>query len=153
LGWIRANILYEKAMKLPETGSPMETLFILLWKMKQDIEFQKVRTLVQGLYSLQPTSEDKSVQDAFEDFRKAFQPFTEKRKDEEKQDLRAALLREVSKGPIRVTVQEDFTRRKMSVGLAKGEKAMAHHRVLQDMGRLERIDILGKAKKRPRVAS
>jgi hypothetical protein len=107
---------------------------------------------MQGLYSLHP-SEDKAVTAAFDEFRQAFYPFTERKKSEENKDLKAALLREVAKGPIQVTPREDFTRRKLQSGLVKGDKAMARHRVLQEMGKLERIDILKRAKKRPRGAS
>jgi hypothetical protein len=128
----------------------MELLFILLWKMRQDVEFQRTRSTIQALYALHP-NEDKNVANAFEDYRKAFFPFSDEKKDDEKKDMQAALMREISKGPIQVSPTGAFNRRKIASGLAKGEKELARHRMLQEIGKLEKIDLLGRAKRKPRA--
>ena len=52
---------------MPEPGSPMEIVFVLVWKMRQNIEFHKSRSLMQALLS-QKGADDRTIMQAFDLF-------------------------------------------------------------------------------------
>lgn len=151
MGWARANILYEKTSKLPEPGSPMEILFILVWKMRQSIEFQKSRALIQSLMA-QKGAEEKAIQEVFTHLKQAYFPFDRSMKDVETQKWRERLMREIERGPLAVTALEDPMRKKNRSKLERGRRELAKRLSQEQSGELIQMDSIEKAKRRRRGA-
>lgn len=140
---------------LPEIGSPMEMIFLAIWKMRQSIEFQKTRVMVQAQLSQQGV-EAKLIEKAFEDLRQAFFPFEKTHREESIDQLKKALDKEVTRGGLQITPVADLTRRQMKQKLAQGSHVMDQRAELLKRGNLRPMDHqspLTAAKRRPRTAS
>ncbi len=151
MGWARANIMFEKAKRVPEPGSPMEIVFVLLWKMRQDIEFQKQRATLQALMSQQGV-ESKPVLEAFDALKESFFPFSKASKSTDFKDMREHLMREVRRGPISVTPLEDPNQRKISSRLARGTQDLAKKTAMHQSGKTVDIDAFDRVRHRRRRA-
>jgi hypothetical protein len=149
LGWARANILYEKATRLPEPGSPMEIIFLLVWNMRQKIEFQKARAELQALLS-QKGAEPKEILQAFDDLRESFFPFDKNAREADLKEMRETLMREVSRGLLSLVPQVDLNRHKIASKLARGQKLLDERIAMQQRGRMESIDAFDRARRKPR---
>lgn len=68
-------MLYDQSTVLPQSGSPLESVFILLAKRKQEAEYYKTKLMVAS--NLAPHSEEgaKMLSGAWEDYRDAVFPF------------------------------------------------------------------------------
>ena len=130
----------------------MEMVFLLVWKMRQNIEFQKSRSMVQALLA-QTGAESKAILDAFENLKEAFFPFDQNEKEDEKKRMKEAMLKEISRGPISVTPLQDPNRKKVASRLGKGQAELARRQALTESGRATNIDAFNKARTRPRGAS
>lgn len=140
---------------LPELGSPMEMIFLAVWKMRQNIEFQKTRVVVQAQLS-QEGVEGKLIEKAFEDLRQAFFPFEKTQKEESIDMLRKALHKEVGRGGLKITPMADLTRVQMRQKLTQGNMALDRRADLLKKGQLKSMDRPSPfvaAKRRPRTAS
>ena len=149
MGWARANILYERTTRPPEPGSPMEMVHLLVWKMRQNIEFHKSRATMQALLSLKG-AEDKTILAAFDDLKEAFFPFDKNEKKSEIQSLKNEMLREINRGPLAITVLADPNRKKVASRLVKGQEELAQKQRMQQAGRSVNIDAFQKAQRRTR---
>lgn len=151
MGWARANILFDKVKEMPDTGSPMEMLFLVLWRMRQQIEFQKSRVIIQALLN-QQGAEAKHIEDAFKDLRNAFFPFEESQKDEEIRDLKKVMHKELARGALVVKPMADLTRESVKKKLVQGQEEMEYTASLRQTGRLQSLDRdpLLSARRRPR---
>jgi len=155
LGWARANILFDRFKGMPENGSPMETLFLVLWRMRQQVDFQKSRVLVQALMN-QQGAEPKHIEEAFEDLRESFFPFEQAKRDEEIKDLKKVMHRELARGPMSVKPMVDMTRETMKKKLSQGQAALQERADLLQSGRLQNLDQgdpFERARRRKRGAS
>ncbi len=157
MGWARANLAYDQWNRdnLPELGSPMEMIFLAIWKMRQSIEFQKTRVLVQAQLSQQGV-EGKLIEKAFEDLRQAFFPFEKTQKEESIDLLRKALMKEVGRGGMKITPIADPIRAQMRHKLNQGSRVLDQRAELLRQGRLKPMDQKSPfiaAKRHPRTAS
>lgn len=143
-------MLYEKATKLPPFSTPTGIMFLLVFKMRQSIEFQKSRTLVQSLMSQQGANDD-HIKKAFDDLKEAFFPFDKNQKQAELKKMRDAMTYWVNQGPVVVEVQSDGRQdKRVASKLARGQRDL-NNRMSQDQsGRLVGIDAFAKAKNRKR---
>ena len=68
-------MLYDQSSALPHPGSPLESIFILLAKRKQETEYYRTKLLVAA--SLAPHSEEgaKMLTDAWDSYRESTFPF------------------------------------------------------------------------------
>lgn len=68
-------MLYDQSSVLPQAGSPLESVFILLAKMKKETEYYRTKLMVAA--SLAPHSEEgsKMLSGAWDDYRDAIFPF------------------------------------------------------------------------------
>jgi len=140
---------------LPEIGSPMEMIFLVVWKMRQNIEFQKTRVLVQAQMSQQGV-EGKLIEKAYEDLRGAYFPFEKTQREETIDQLRKALHKEIARGGLVIKPQIDMTRSQMRQKLNRGAHILSQRADLLREGRLKSIDRgtpFTAAKRRPRTAS
>lgn len=131
---------------MPEAGSPMELLFLLVWNMRQRIEFQKSRATLQALLS-QQGAESKDIMASFEDLRESFFPFDKNEKEDEKRRLRDELMKEVTRGPVVVQPMVDLHHPKIASKLARGQDRL-EQRVSYYDG--TPIDEFRQAQRRPR---
>lgn len=140
---------------LPEIGSPMEMIFLVVWKMRQNIEFQKTRVIVQAQMSQQGV-EGKLIEKAFEDLRGAFFPFEKTEREETIDQLRKALTKEIARGGLSIKPMMDLTRSQMRQKLNRGAHILNQRADLLREGRLKPIDQgtpFANSKRRPRTAS
>jgi len=114
----------------------MEILFLVLWRMRQQIEFQKSRSVVQALMS-QQGSEGKAIEKAFDDLRESFFPFEKRQKSVEISELKKAMQQELGRGALRVTPMVDLTKVKMQQKLSQGQEALSQKAELLRSGRLQ----------------
>ncbi len=143
--------MFEKAKRVPEPGSPVEILFILLWKMRQDIEFHKSRATLQALMSQQGV-EGKHIKEAFDSLKEAFFPYGKGQKKGELRQLREQLMQEVKRGPVSITPMQDVNKRKVASRLIRGEQALARKSEQQQSGKTVSIDAFDRARQRTRRA-
>jgi len=133
----------------------MEILFLVLWRMRQQVDFQKSRVLVQALMN-QQGAEPKHIEAAFEDLRESFFPFEKTVRDDEIKDLKKVMHRELARGPMAVKPMVDMTRDTMKKKLSQGQAALQEREALRRSGRLQNLDQedpFKKARQRRRGAS
>ena len=129
----------------------MEILFLVLWRMRQEIDFHKNRAVLQGLMS-QQGADPKSIEKAFEDLRQSFFPFEKTQREEEVVVLRKVLDREMKRGALSVRPMVDMTQKKMSKKLAKGQESLQRRANMLRVGQLQKLDNspLADARQKPR---
>jgi hypothetical protein len=68
-------MLYDQSVALPQSGSPLESVFILLAKRRQEVEYYRTKLMVAS--NLAPHSEEgaKMLTGAWDDYRDAVFPF------------------------------------------------------------------------------
>lgn len=101
----------------------MEIIFLFIWKMRQDIEYQKSRAVMQALLN-QKGAEPKHIEDAFKDLRSAFFPFEKNQRKQEVNEQRQTLMRFVQNGPVAFTPTADPNQRKMAHRLSRGQERL-----------------------------
>ena len=130
----------------------MEMVFLLVWKMRQDIEFHKSRATMQALLA-QKGAEPKEIKEAFDMLKEAFFPFDKNQKTDEAARMKAAMQREISRGPLEVTAMEDPNRKKVAGRLTRGDRELEQQNEMKKQGQSVNIDAFDKARHRPRGAS
>lgn len=129
-------MIFDKATRVPPPGDPMEIFFLLIWKMRQDIEFQKSRATLQALLN-QKGAEAKHIEAAFEDLRAAFFPFEKNQKKQEINNLRQLMMREVARGALSIVPMSDPDHRKVANRIARGqERLLKRQQQILDLSRL-----------------
>jgi hypothetical protein len=143
-------MLYEKATKLPPFSTPTGILFLLVFKMRQSIEFQKSRSLIQALMSQQGAN-DEHIKKAFDDMKEAFFPFDKNQKQGELKKMKDAMNYWVNHGPVVVEAQADGRQEKrMASKLARGQRDLSNRITQENSGRVVDLDPFSKAKHRKR---
>lgn len=99
LGWARSNVLYDTISEAPKPGSPVESLLILVWQMRQEIEFHALRVLVQG--AVDP-DQGKSTIEAWGEFGEHFYPYLKNHQKRSDQIALESLYKEIKKGGLKV---------------------------------------------------
>jgi tmRNA-binding protein len=127
----------------------MEMVHLLVWKMRQNIEFHKSRATMQALLSLKG-AEDKSVMAAFDDLKDAFFPFDKNEKKDEIARLKVEMLKEINRGALAITVLSDPNRKKITSRLAKGQADLDRTQHMRQAGKVVNIDAFQKAQRRTR---
>lgn len=119
-------MLYEKATKLPPFSTPTGIMFLLVFKMRQTIEFQKSRSLIQALMA-QQGAQDEHIKKVFEDLKEAFFPFDKNQKSAELKKMKDAMNFWVGHGPVVVEAQSDPRQeRRMASKLARGQHDLSN---------------------------
>jgi hypothetical protein len=104
--------MYDKLTVMPEPGSPLESLMLIVWRMRQDLRVQEVRAVTTAIVQASSENADKPIQEAWKAYIAEMFPF--QRGLLKSQDQRAIeyLKSEVAKGPLTVTPLEKITRGK-----------------------------------------
>lgn len=156
MGWARANIVFDRMDRLPDAGSPMEILMLVLWRMRQNIDFQKNRALLTALLN-QQGAEPKNIEAAFKDLRTAFFPFEKTERESEISTLKKAMERELARGALSVKPMMDLTKDSMKKKLAKGQQALQERANKLRKGSLKNLDkdpfLTARTRKRLTVSS
>lgn len=136
--------------KLPPFTSPTGMMFLLVYQMRQRIEFQKSRSLIQALMS-QQGAQDEHIKKAFEDLKEAFFPFDKNQRSAELKKMRQAMDYWVKHGPVIVEAQDDGRQqKKMASKLLRGQKDLADRISQEKQGKISGLDPFEKAKRRSR---
>jgi len=99
-------MLYEMMTEPPAPGTPLESVMLLVWRARQDIELQKTRAVVQAIMS----AASDAVEEANKNFEKVWKdlldemyPFQKNSRHKGDTSAMAFLKREIAKGPLTVT--------------------------------------------------
>ena len=129
---------------------------LVLWRMRQNIEFQKERAVLTALLN-QQGAEPKNIEKAFKDLRAAFYPFEKTQKETEISTLKKAMERELARGALSVKPMMDLTKEHMKKKLAKGQLALQERASKLRKGNLKSLDrdpfLTARTRKRLTVSS
>jgi hypothetical protein len=99
-------MLYELMPKPPAPGTPMESLIMLVWRMRQDIRLMETRALVQSvIYSgLEEVDQSNTneLNEAWREYTDEMFPFQRGRVKRQDQSAMEYLKKEVARGPLSV---------------------------------------------------
>lgn len=84
---------------MPPPGSPLESLFLLVWRMRQDIEFYHHQAIVQAVSS---PEDGKAITDAWGRYTNAMFPYQQAELARADKAAMDALRRAVAGGPLSV---------------------------------------------------
>ena len=153
MGWLKSNVVYELFEGVPDFDTPMGVLLMLVWRQRQQIEFQKQRSLIQAL-AAQKEADDKVIKDVFEELKEAFFPFDKNARTSELKKMEEVMKAWINRGPLAVTALEDPGRnRKMASKLSQGQRVLAARAAERETGRTTALDPFQKARRRRRGAS
>jgi hypothetical protein len=95
---------YEMMSEPPTPGTLMESLMLLVWRMRQDVELQRTRALANAIIvsSQQGDSNDKILRESWTAYRDALLPYQKVMTETQDQKAMDFLKREVARGPIKV---------------------------------------------------
>ena len=104
--------MYDKLVRMPEPGSPLESLMLIVWRMRQDLRVQEVRAMTTAIVSAgsEGDDRDKPVQEAWNAYLTEMFPFQRGLLKNQDQKAIDYLKSEVAKGPLTVTSLEQITR-------------------------------------------
>lgn len=92
-------MLYDKYVGVPETGSIIEYLFVLIRMRRDYMELLKTYTLAQAI---RDDETGKATQEAFENFKSAVLPHLKNQQKRAVIDVAEAMRREFARGPLKV---------------------------------------------------
>jgi hypothetical protein len=100
--------MYDKLSSPPTPGTPLESVMLLVWRMRQDIEFQRTRVMVNAVLAAAAQGENiqsanKELQDAWQDFLDESFPYQKGQRVKTDEAAIEFLKQEVAKGPLTVT--------------------------------------------------
>lgn len=97
-------MVYDMLTSPPAPGTPMESLMMMVWRMRQDVELNKTRALIQAMIATASEDEsgNKNMHEAWSDFVEEMFPFKRGVKKSADQAAIDYLKQEVAKGPLRV---------------------------------------------------
>lgn len=100
--------MYDKLLEPPAPGTPLESVMLLVWRMRQDIEFQRTRVVVNATLAASAQgdniqSANKGLQEAWQDFLDEVYPYQKGQRVRVDEAAIEFLKREVAKGPLTVT--------------------------------------------------
>lgn len=90
---------------MPSPGTPLESLMLMVWRMRQDIRMTETRAVINAIIvASQPASTggDKALKDSWKEFVQELLPFLQKNEKTQDQLAIEFLKREVKKGPLKV---------------------------------------------------
>lgn len=125
---------YDKYPDVPERGSPLETVFILVALQRKDAELMATRALVLGSMA-EDTGTRKTAIKGFQEFCDTMFPFLEQAGELDKQKDMQRLLDHV-KHPMRI-----------DVGSIKAERAAAAKQKAHNKFKIRRVEIPGITRK------
>lgn len=101
--------MYDMMAQPPTPGTPVESIMILVWQMRQDAQYFLTRSIVQASTEMDDGGE--SVQKAWREFTDKYYPYLEaQRKGDDKIALEC-LFKEIKKGGLTVTPLEPLTKK------------------------------------------
>jgi hypothetical protein len=101
-------MLYEMLDEPPAPGTPLESLMLMVWRARQDIELQKTRSIVGAIVASSAEGENiekanKQMTDTWADLLDEMYPYQRNKREKEEQSAIKYLLQEVARGPLKVT--------------------------------------------------
>jgi hypothetical protein len=98
-------MFYEMLSEPPTPGTPLESLMLLVWRARQDIELYKTRAIVVAIQTaaLEGEGSDKQLQDAWKELLDEMYPFQKGKRVLADKTAMDFLKQESSRGPLIVT--------------------------------------------------
>jgi len=100
--------MYDKLHEPPAPGTPLESVMLLVWRMRQDIEFQRTRVTINAILASAAQGDNvqaanKELQDAWQDYLDESYPYQKGQRTKTDSAAIEFLKQEVAKGPLTVT--------------------------------------------------
>ena len=97
-------MLYDKLIEPPAPGTPLESLMLMVWRMRQDIEMQKVRAVVSAVISSNSDADGaaKDMKDAWQDLLDDMYPYQRGQRVKSDQAALDFLRQEAERGWLKV---------------------------------------------------
>lgn len=140
MGWARANLIYETLTGPPTPGTPMESLMLIVWRMRQDIRMNETRVIIQSILAAAPEAGEqagKSMQEAWKDYTEEIFPFQRGQRRGADDAAITYLKREAARGPLKVTPLQGLSKGKSRLKRRQAEVA-EKRTVVRRMGRKRR---------------
>lgn len=102
MGWARAQMLYDLADGPPLPGSPLESVYLLTAKRRQEAELRKTEVLAVAAAAAHLKDGGKLLSDALAEYRKVLMPFLAVAEKSVETDQRALLRHWTDKKVFRV---------------------------------------------------
>lgn len=102
-------MVYETMTEPPAPGTPLESLMLMVWRMRQDIEMQKTRSVVNAVIAAASAqgenaeSANKTLADSWQDLLDEMYPYQKGQRVKTDQAAIEFLKREAARGPLKVT--------------------------------------------------
>lgn len=93
-------MLYDLADSPPLPGSLLESLFLIVTKRRQELEFLQTRLLIEAIR--EPNLEKSGVKDSFQNYLEAAFPYLERERRKEGDEAREMLKKWTDQGALRV---------------------------------------------------
>lgn len=91
--------MYDMMVEPPPPGSPVESIILLVWRMRRDYEYNGVRAIVQAAVN---PDDGKSTQDAWAEYTNAMFPYLGEQKRRSDKAALDYLMKEVARGPLSI---------------------------------------------------
>lgn len=106
--------MYDLMAEPPKPGTPLESLMLLVWRMRQDIEVQKTKAIVQAIVAAASEGEEanKTLMTAWDQYLDEVFPFKRGRRVKADQLAIEYLKREAARGPLHVVPLQPLTKAK-----------------------------------------
>ena len=97
-------MVYDLLQKPPTPGTPMESLMLLVWRMRQDIELQRTRVLANAIITSGQAGadNDRLLRDSWKEYKDALLPYTKIQTLTQDQRAIDFLKGEAGRGPLKV---------------------------------------------------
>lgn len=102
-------MLYDLLPGPPPPGSPLESVLILVWNMRQDAHWFATRAMVQAAMDIQDGG--KAANDAWKEYTDVYFPYLAQKRKKGDQVALESLMKEVKKGGFKVTPLEPLSRK------------------------------------------
>lgn len=101
-------MMFDMMTEAPSPGTPMESLMMMVWRMRQDVRLQETRAIVHAVVAAAAPEENtdqanRSMQAAWADYIDELFPFQRGQRKNSDQAAIDYLKREAARGPLKVT--------------------------------------------------
>jgi len=109
--------MYDMMAEPPKPGTPLESLMLLVWRMRQDIEVQKTKAIVQAVIASAADAANldeanKRLSESWDQYLDEVFPFKRGRRVKADQLAIEYLKQEAARGPLRVIPLQPLTKAK-----------------------------------------
>lgn len=106
--------MFEKLNRPPKPGTPLESMMLMVWRMRQDLDLYRTRALVTAIVAAATKGEgsDKELQDAWKSYVEEVFPWQRGQRTNSDKAAIEYLKKEVARGPLHVMPLQSLSKPK-----------------------------------------